>query len=52
MTPCDKDDIFHAADARALFLGKPHTVIDIFDYPFFEIVLGSRVLPFRWERKI
>ena len=52
MTPSDKNDIFHVVDSQASLLGEPHAVIDIVDYPFFEISASDSVLPFGWERKI
>jgi hypothetical protein len=52
MTPGDKNNIFHATDSQASLLSKPHTVIDMFDYPFAEIAVGDRGLSFCRERKI
>jgi hypothetical protein len=52
MTSSDKNNIFHAADPQAFLLGKTHTGMDIFDYPFTEIAASGRVLSFCWERKI
>jgi hypothetical protein len=52
MTPSDKNNIFHAVDPQASVLSEPHTIIDIFDYPFAEIAESDRVFSFYWEWKI
>jgi hypothetical protein len=52
MTPSDENNIFHAADPQASLLGKTHTSMNVFDYPFTEIAVSDRVLSFCRERKI
>jgi hypothetical protein len=43
MTPCDKNNILHALDSRAMILSDFDTAMDVFDYPIRKVAKGDRI---------
>jgi len=52
MTPSNENNIFHGIDPESLLLSKPHTIINIPDYPLLEIASSDSILLLCWKGKI